>query len=443
VPTLRLAALPFLLLLVLSATARADWTKPVAVTPASPNAALLGLTAPGDVPAVLSTRRRGPGDDVLELRTATRARGPLGAPVTVATSDHGFEGVTGGSSALGGVFGGDRSAAWLQIIDGARRPVVATGPRLAHRQVLSSSPRSTQILSYAANRFGDAVVAFWRYAGTSSTSYEVLAAYRHHGEPFGPAQVVGTGAPSFPVVTIGQDDGAAAVGWSTPQGLQVAEHPVGSGDAFGPAATIPGTTQDGGSALSLAVGGDGRADAAWAQRGQPGAVSFAERPAGQTAWGAPAIISDGGAPVRASTAPGLVTDDGVSPRTYVAWTEAMAPWPAAHDVTRFAVRTGIGWQRPVAIDPGIRGRLTQVRLLAPQLGRLAQIVVSAYGARRIVTTTVRGDGTLGPRRTLTTPSPGTVGSPPIAAQGARSTWLAWGPLTRGGTDVLLARSVVP
>ena len=75
----------------------------------------------------------------------------------------------------------------MEIINGSRRPVVATGPALADRQVLAPGPRSTQYMALAADARGDAVAAFWRYAGTR---YAVCASYRRAGGRFSAARML-------------------------------------------------------------------------------------------------------------------------------------------------------------------------------------------------------------------------------------------------------------
>jgi hypothetical protein len=436
-----LGRLPFALLLVLlglPAVARADWTVPVPVTPVMDNGSLFGAAAPADVPAVLVTRRVRAGHYVLELRRAVRARGPLRAPVTVASSEHSFFGANGTSSLGGGPAGGDLSAAWLQLINGVRRPVVATGPQLADRQVLTGAgSRNTQVMAYASNRLGDAVVAFWRYAGKGATSYEVLASYRHAGQAFGTPQLVATGSPGFPVVTIGEG-GGAAVGWSTPQGFAVAEHldRDEAAGGFAPSAVVPGSA-GAGEALALAEGDNGRAVAAWTVRGKPGGVLVSRRAPGSGAWGNPITLNTSGVAVRAALPPGLAVD---RDQTEVAWTETTGAKPS-HDVVRYAVGRGSAWDASATpIDPGLRGRTVRAQLVAPALGRPALLVASAFNVHRIATATVRPDGTLGPERTIMFPSAAPLFAWPLAAQGSGSTWLAFERATRGGEDVALSRS---
>jgi hypothetical protein len=115
-----------------------------------------------DRPAVLLSDYR-----LRRARLTLRRTDKLGRPgrsVTVARSINSI----GGEGLFAGR-GGDLVAGWLEIVNGSRRPVVATGPRLADRQMLAPGPRSTQFMDIVANRRGDAVVAFWRYAPATST----------------------------------------------------------------------------------------------------------------------------------------------------------------------------------------------------------------------------------------------------------------------------------
>jgi hypothetical protein len=151
-------------------------------------------------------------------------------------------------------------------------------------------------------------------------------------------------------------------------------------------------------------------------------------------------LNTSAAPVRASTPPGLAVDG--FDQTRVAWTEAGGGKPS-HDLVRYRARRGTTWDpEPATIDPGIRGRTVTARLVPSDLGRLGMVVVSAFGTHRTVTETVRPDGTLGPKRTITWPSAGgALAWTPFAAQGGSSTWLAFArTLGIDRQDVALSRS---
>lgn len=393
------------------AAAHAGWGAPVAASPPTQDTSLAGLGADRqDRPALLLDRRVARGRDQLLLRR-TATGGGLGAATTVATSRNGFEGA--------GVFaapGADLAAGWLEIVRGSRRPVVATGRALADRQVLAPGPRSTQIMAMAADRHGDATVAFWRYQGGG---YQVFAASRAAGSRFGTPQLVADGTPNFPVVAMGED-GSAAVGWTESGGVHVAERAAGAA-AFAPAVTLPGSAQaDFG--LGLATG-EGRTVATWAQGGSEGHVVAAVRTAGQPAWSNPAVLSAPGIRIPRSATP-TVTLDGA--RTLVAWTQGV-PHTVAHDVAAIAVREDGTWSAPLTRGLPAPAHVSQVALAAPAPGRLPLLVLTTLrgGARGLQTATPRADGTLGPSRTIPLGGAGyELGAAPVVAQGVHRTWLA-------------------
>src|SRR3954451_265407 len=183
----------------------------------------------GDRPAVLTQTYD---------RHAARRSGLLlhraGRPTrTVATSRTSFEG-----AGLAAGPHGELIAAWLEIVGGSRRPVVATGPTLADRQVLAPGPRSTQYLSFAADARGDAVVAFWRYEGTQ---FAVWASYRPAGGRFSAAQRLATGDVDNPHVAI-EDDGSASVVFGDEHGVRVADH-APAATAFTAPQALPGAAR--------------------------------------------------------------------------------------------------------------------------------------------------------------------------------------------------------
>lgn len=413
--TMRRSLLPLVLAaaaLAAPTAAHAGWSAPIAVSSPAQDTSLLGLGADRqDRPALLLDRRVArAGHQLLLRRSATPGRLGPGAATTVATSRNGFEGA--------GVFaapGADLAAGWLEIVDGSRRPVVATGPTLAGRQVLAPGPRSTQIMAMAADPHGDATVAFWRYRGSG---YQVFAASRPAGGRFGTPQLVGDGKPGFPVVAMGED-GSAAVGWTEADGVHVAERAAGA-EAFAPAVTLPGSTEAG---LGLALAtGEGRTVAAWARGGSAGQVVAAVRTAGQPAWGNPAVLSTPGIRIPRSATPSVVLD---GPRTLVAWTQGV-PRTVAHDRAALAVRDGGAWSAPVIRAVAAPAHVAGVALTAAAPGRLPLLAITTVrdGARGLQTATPRADGTLGPSRTIPLGAGHELGAAPVVAQGGRHTWLA-------------------
>src|SRR5437867_808605 len=121
----RLALVVLLVALAVAPAARASWGPAIPLAPAAQSTRTLGLAVDGaGRPAVLLARRGARGE-VLLLRRGDRD-GRMGPPIELARSRHAFEGV--------GLFAGrgsDLVAGWLEIVNGARRAVVATGPRLA------------------------------------------------------------------------------------------------------------------------------------------------------------------------------------------------------------------------------------------------------------------------------------------------------------------------
>jgi hypothetical protein len=408
-----LAATVVAALAVPATAAHAAWRPPQPVSPASADVAMLGVAAPGDRPAVLLDRRVRGGRHLLQLRRTARAGAALGAPVTVARARSAFEG-----AGLAAGTGGDLVAAWLEIVNGSRRPVVATGPRLADRQVLAPGPRSTQILHFAADRRGDAMVTFWRYR---ATGYEVFAAYRPAGGRFGPAQSLATGTPGWPVAAIA-DDGSAAVAWAGAGGMLVAERPAGA-TAFGPPAAVPGSG-DADLQPGLAVGAGG-ALVTWTA---PGAtrtdrrVLVAQRAPGATTWSAPEQVSRPGAGLPRSGTPSALLDGG---QAAVAWIEGDAR-ATSRDHVNVAVRSADGSWPPARVARARGTRAVDVALLGPAPGRLPQVLVTTAAAdfrRGLSTTTLREGGSLGPVRPVALGRGAELGRAPLAAQGSRRTWL--------------------
>jgi hypothetical protein len=407
---MRLLPVVVILLLVAPTVASADWGPPRTLSSAGGETIVAGLAAAADRPAVLLETRVRDGWS-LRLRT-TGASGRLGAPVQVAATKSSVDGA--------GLFAGSRSdlvAGWLEIVNGSRRPVVATGPRLADRQVLAPGPRSTQVMRMAANRRGDAVVAFWRYAGTVVQS--IYAAYRPARGRFGAPQQLATGRVSNPAVAVDQA-GAAAVAWTDDRaGVQVAERRAGA-SAFGAAVAVSDprrpTTEPG-----VAIEG-GRVVAAWIVGGvgEPRTVLASDRPTATAPFEAPAAVS---APTKLPHAlyPHVSLVDG---QALVAWVQGL-PHTVTQDRAALVLRSGDGvWRPPVVSSVRAPSHVASVSLLARTPGRppILAMAVSRAFRYRLLTATLRADGTLGPSRPLATGGP--AGFTPWLAQGARHAWLA-------------------
>jgi hypothetical protein len=389
--------------------AQAGWSRPIPLGPAGQQSAVVGLAANGqDRPAVLLTGGRS-GHAILSLRR-TDARGRLGKPLTVATSKNFIEGV--------GLFAGrgtDLVAGWLQLINGSRRPVVATGPGLADRQVLAPGPRSTQIMDLAANRRGDAVVAFWRYSGEQ---YSIYAAYRPAGGRFGAAQLLVTGYVGDPAVAIG-DDGEAVVSWTERTGVFVASRAAGA-PAFGAAVDVAPTTRPNGD-TGVAIDG-GRTLVSWvtAPRLGPNSVLVARRATPAAPFTSPVAVSVPGI-TAPRQAPEVVIGGG---RAIVAWTQRVDHVDSA--AVAIDPSSGDDWQAPVV--RGLGASVRRIGLLAA-VGDRPPLLTMATDSRGVQTATIRDDGHLAASRR---PDSGTRGTNTYVAHGAARTWLATSRIA--GTD---------
>jgi hypothetical protein len=385
-------------LLVVPASASAAWGPPRPLSSASGWATIGGVAADSaDHPSVLLNERRKGGWALVLRKGATRRT------VTATRNTLEPQGLFAGSD-------GDLAAGWLEIVNGTRRPVVATGPRLEDRQVLAPGPRSTQIMSMAGNRRGDAVVAFWRYRGSG---YEVFASVRRAGGRFGTPQVIGTGRPGWPHVAMGQD-GSAAVVWTEKDGVHVVDRPA-KADAFAPAVTLsaPRPTSD------AAVATDkGRIIVSWIGPAQD--VEVAERAAVGEPFSAPEVVNRRPTRIPRRGLPSLALQGN---RALVAWLEG-DEGTADRDRAMLAVRGAVGgWGTPVARE--VRGpeHAYSVSLVAPAQRRpVILMIVTTHGFRfGIETATVRAAG-LAPSRRVATGSDIAFGSE--IAQGGRHAWLA-------------------
>jgi hypothetical protein len=404
-------ALTILLLLglLVPSVAAADWGPARALSPTDRETYVAGLAVGSpDRPAVLLETRRAGGWS-LGLRTSD-GRGGMRAPVQIASTRNSIEGA--------GLFAGrgsDLVAGWLEIVNGSRRPVVATGPRLADRQVLAPGPRSTQVMRMAADRRGDAVVAFWRY---DSNVYSIYAAYRTAGGRFGAPQLVATGSVSNPAVAIDQD-GAAAVAWTDRDGAHVAERRAGA-TGFDPAVAVPDARRPA-SEPGVAIEG-GRIVVSWVVGpiSEQRVVLASERPSTTATFETPAAVS---APTKVPhwIDPRVSLVNG---QALVAWVQGV-PHTTAHDRAALAIRSGDdAWQPPIVRSVRAPTHVYYVGLLGSAPGRppiLAMTTSRAYHFG-LATATLRGDATLGPSRPLATG--GDAGFAPWLAQGRHYAWLA-------------------
>jgi hypothetical protein len=390
-----------LLSLVAAPAAQAGWSRPTPLGPAGQQSAVVGLAANSrDRPAVLLTGGR-TGHAVLSLRR-TDAHGRLGKPLTVATSKNFIEGE--------GLFAGrgdDLVAGWLQLINGSRRPVVATGPTLADRQVLAPGPRSTQIMDLAGNRRGDAVVAFWRYSGQQ---YSIYAAYRPAGERFGAAQLLVTGFVGDPAVAIGAD-GEAVVSWTEGTGVFVASRAAG-GSAFDAAVDVAPATRANGDA-GVAIDG-GRTLVSWvtAPRLGPNSVLVAQRTTPTAPFTTPVAVSVAG-----------ITAPRQAPEVVIARGRAIAAWTQRVDHVDSAAiaidpSPDDAWQAPIV--RGLGASVRRVGLLAA-VGNRPPLLTMSTESRGVQTATIRDRGDLAASRR---PDSGARGTNTYVAQGGARTWLA-------------------
>jgi len=380
---------------------RADWGPPIPLSSGDQQSfAYAVAVASGDRPAVLLDNRRARGA-VLSVRR-TDARGRPGRLVTVARSNNSIQGI--------GLFAGrgsDLVAGWLERINGSRRPVVAIGPALADRQVLAPGPRSTQFMDLAANRRGDAVVAFWRYAGTLQSS--IFVAYRPAGGAFGTPQLLATGTVGTPAAAI-DERGAAVVSWVDDAAVSVAERGAAAG-AFTAPVRITAPTRPNGD-IGVAID-NGRVVTSWvtSPRRGPNTVLVAERPSLGQPFAANAQVS-----VPAITAPRQ------TPEVALGGGRALVAWTQREDVidrAALAIRPdGGGWQAPILRGAGVT--VGAVDLLAATATR-PPLLSLATDHRGVQTTTIRGDGTPAPARRIDIRPAGPFVS---LAQGRTHTWLA-------------------
>jgi hypothetical protein len=263
-------------------------------------------------------------------------------------------------------------------------------------------------MDIAANRRGDAVVAFWRYA--PANQYSIFAAYRRAGGRFGAAQQLATGLVGDPAVAI-DERGAAVVSWSESAGVSVAERPTAAATFSAPIAIASPARPNGGAGVAIE---NGRVIVSWAlvPRSGPNAVLVAERPAAAQPFAAPVPVSVPGI-TGPRQAPVVVLSAG---RALVAWTQRTA----GVDRASLAIRPKGGtWQAPIVRGAGATVR--RVGLLGPA-GARPPLLSMVTDRRGLQTATIRDDGTLAPSRRLDLGRGG--GWFPVLAQGETHSWLA-------------------
>lgn len=390
--------------------ARAGWGPPVPLAPAAQSTRTLGLAVDGaGRPAVLLARRLAHGE-VLLLRRGGRD-GRLGPPLEIARSRNGFEGA--------GLFAGrgsDLVAGWLEIVNRARRAVVATGPRLATRQVLSHGRHSTQFMSLAVNPRGEAVAAWWTY--TTAGVIDITVALRPPGGRFGAPQIVAEGGLGNPQAAI-DADGDAVVAWSARNAIEMAERPAGAARFAAPAKVA--TADRGVSGPAVAVR-DGAVLLAWVV-GRPAGSSVVamERPAAGAPFGAPQTLTSPGVRIPHWVDPAVALD---GRHAIVAWVQGV-PHTTAHDRAA-VVSAPLGQKFGAPVERGVRApaHVYYVQLLAPAPHRPPILVMTTSHAYRFAaaTATVRAGGSLAPTRQV--PLGGDGGFRPWLAQGSDRAWLA-------------------
>jgi hypothetical protein len=397
-------------LVLLPGAARADWGSPIALAPAGQSRELLALAAAdGDRPVVLLQHRVGARAAAVTLRTGDAA-GRMGPERTVATPAHELQTATLASGA-----GGDLVAGWIEKIDGIDQAVVVSGPRLAHRQLLTlpSGPRKTESLILRADRRGDAVVAVWRPRGAG---YEVWATYRPAGGRFGTPQLLAAGAEQQMAAAI-DEHGAATVGWQQGKQVEVAQRPAGA-IAFGAPVPTPARPRTD-SEFTLAAAG-GRTVLAWAAGNHLAqAVAVSEQPRPGQPFAAAQILTAPGQRLPSWSAPRVAISGA---RTLVAWIQMRDRIGTEH--AALAVQDGDGaWTKPRAAGVPAPSHVIACDVLPGPSGRppLLAVMTSRTLRNSGGTATVRPDGNLSPLRLPS--GAADIGSFPLVAQGAHHAWM--------------------
>jgi hypothetical protein len=422
-PRLR-SALPTIVaalgLLLIPGAAHAGWSRAIPLAPGGQPRELLALAATGDDRSVvLLQHRTGRRAAAITLRGVSPA-GRVGAERTIARPAHEIETATLAAGA-----DDDLVAGWVEKVDGIPRGVVASGPRLATRQLLTlpSGPREIEDLVVRANRRGDALVAFWRWR---NRSYEVWAAYRPAGGRFDAPQLLAAGVEVDEHAAAAIDErGGASVGWLRDGHVELATRPAGA-PAFGPPAAITAARPRAHTEFALAAGG-GRTVLAWqAGNSKSQAIQVSERPSPAGATGAaagpfssPQTLTSPGRRLPSTTDPKVAIS---GDRTLVTWIQMRARIGSEH--AALAVRKGDGaWAAPRTITLPAPRHIVESDLVAGPAGRPPLLAVMASRNLRNAggTATIRPDGTLSPLRLPV--GAVDIGSFPLLAQGPHHAWM--------------------
>ncbi|HET6507632.1 MAG TPA: hypothetical protein VFG42_12655 [Baekduia sp.] len=397
------------------------WSALQPLTPHAQDNDLAGLAMDDHDRASVLLSHRSADHFTLLLRT-TGADGRLGPARTIETTHNG----TYGGELFAGA-GRDLVAGFLEIAGGARRPIVRIGPALADRQVLSTGRRSAQAMAIAADRAGDAVVAFTQYADDVPlvAGARIWVSYRPAGGRFGPARAVGAGTFAAPKAAIDRD-GTATVAWGDKDGVHVVQ---GAGDAWGPAQVVAGSAARGTMPISLGIGaGGGHVALAWLRDeglGTMSAMATQQATAGAPFGPAATLAAGADGTVRGAVlgSTAVTVDDD---HAYVAWIQG-TPHTRDHDSVRFAVGAPTGvWTSPIVREVPGPAHPDALTLTAPLPGRppLLGITTSMGGGKMAAATaTVRSTGGLAPTRAV--PGATSVGYGTRIAQGPHGAVLAY------------------
>ncbi|HEV7753413.1 MAG TPA: hypothetical protein VGO71_17820 [Baekduia sp.] len=400
-----------LLAVLIPAGARADWGAGVPL--ASPGHAreLLALAAADDDrPAVLLQRHSGH-HTTISLRTA-QSSGRMGAEMAVAAPAHEVQ-----KAQLFAGAHGDLVAGWLEQVDGIDQPVLASGPRLAGRQVLTApGPREFATVVLRANRRGDAVVVLGRYR--LHVGYEVWVASRPAGGRFGAPQLLVMADAESAAVAI-DEQGGAAVAWLRNGRAEVAQRPAGA-TAFGPAVAA-GVRPRADSELAIATD-RGHVLLGWiAGTHQTQWIQASEQPAAGAPFTPPWTLSDPAMRIPWNSWPAVAID---GHRSLVTWVQGLRREGIGNEQAALAVRDGDRpWKAARIAGVPAPGHVVESGVTAGAPGRPPLLVVMTSRVLRLsgATATVRADGSLSPLRLPRAAAD--IGSFPFIAQGGAHSWM--------------------
>jgi hypothetical protein len=400
-----------LAVLLTPAAARADWGPgaPLAA-PGQPRELLALAAGDDDRPAVLLQHPSGR-HTVIALRTGG-STGRMGAEEAIAAPAHEIQ-----KAQLFAGAHGDLVAGWLEKVDRIDQPVLATGPRLAGRQVLTApGPREFATLVLRANRRGDAVVVLGRYR--RGVGYELWAASRPAGGRFGAPQLLALADAESGAVAI-DEQGGAAVAWLRDGRAEVAQRPAGATafTAAVPAGVRPRAYTD----LALATD-RGHVLLAWiAGTHQAQSIRASEQPATGAPFAAARTLSDPAMRIPSSSWPSVAID---GDRSLVTWVQGLRRDGIGNERAALAIRDGDGdWTAPRTAGVPAPGHVVQSDLSVGVPGRAPLLVVMTSRALRLsgATATVRAGGSLSPLRLPRAAVD--IGSFPLVAQGGGHSWM--------------------